>query len=390
METTCLTADSPGNNQLLYFTSTSLTSDGRTLVMISDRSGDPNLVARDLSSGRERVLTDNREGWLKSYVYFDGRPGVGFARASISLDAPRGIAYYIQGRELRAVDLDGAIRVLAQIPDGQVTAFTHVSGDGRYVCVPTTDARALDGPITNNKPDHNIDARVVAEGLNSYLRVFDTQSGVEVACAVVPRGWVTHVQFAPDDNSRILYNHEWTATERGIRRMWLWDGKQHHRLRSEGPGRSRDDWACHEMWADGGRCAFYHGGFNHGASFVGRWQRDSGALSEVALPTGWKRYGHFTADPTGNLLVSDGYYQQADDPIGDAVSSTCGVWISLQRVDWQAKTIAWTPLCRHGSSWKSQDAHPHPIFDHTGQHVLFTSDVSGRRAVYRIGVPKTG
>jgi hypothetical protein len=76
--------------------------------------------------------------------------------------------------------------------------------------------------------------------------------------------------------------------------------------------------------------------------------------------------------------VTDGYYEQADDPAGH------GAWISLLKPDWTAGTIDWRPLYRHGSSWKSQDEHPHPIFDHAGGSVLFTSDVDGTRAIYRV------
>src|SRR5438105_5546915 len=136
---------SPGNDQLLYFTSTSMLSDDGALVLISDRTGEPNLFFLDLRSGEERQLTENREGTLMSYVYFGGTPYRGFGKASVSLDAANGVAYYIQGREVRAVDVGGSERVLAELPLDQVTAFTHVSADGARLCVPTTDARALEG-----------------------------------------------------------------------------------------------------------------------------------------------------------------------------------------------------------------------------------------------------
>lgn len=377
----CLTPDSPGNNQLLYFTSPSLTADGQTLVLISDRSGDPNLVVRDLVGGRERVLTGNRHGWLQSYVYFDGRPGEGFGRASVSLDAGRGVVYHIQGRELLATALDGGSRVLATIPDGQVTAFTHVSGDGRFICVPTTAARAIAGPLREGRPAHDIDARVQAESLSSWLRIYDTANGAEVARAEVPCAWITHVQFAPDDAGLVLYNHEWPG-DCGIRRMWLWDGVAHRRLRDEAEGRSRRDWTCHEMWADDGGSVIYHGAYADGPAYLGRWSRADGRLQEAALPTAWRRYGHFTAAGDGALLVSDGYFQTDADPAGG-----CGAWLSLQRVDWSTGAVAWTPLCRHGSSWRSQDEHPHPVFSPDGRHVLFTSDAGGRRAAWRVAVP---
>lgn len=377
----CLTAESPGNNQLLYFTSPSLTADGRTLVMISDRTGHPNLVSRDLATGAERLLTDNQQGWLHSYVYFDGRVNEGFGRASVSLDATRGRLYFLQGRELRRIDLAGETRKLATLPEDQVSAFTHVSADGKRLCVPTTDARALAGPLKEGRPIHNIDERVQTVGLRSWLRIYDTGNGELIACPEVPKAWITHVQFSPIDARHVLYNHEWPG-DCGIRRMWLWDGHTHRRLRDEADGRSRRDWTCHEMWADRGESVIYHGAYaDGGAAYLGRWRRD-GSLSEVPIAQGWHRYGHFTAAQDGTLLVSDGYYEEAGDP-----KEGGGAWISLQRVDWKARTLQWTPLCRHGSSWKGQDNHPHPVFDPSFRWVYFTSDTGGKRAVWRVAVP---
>ena len=54
----------PGNNQLLYFTSTSLLCQNKGLVFISDRTGSPNLYWMDLETGEERALTAQSEGYL--------------------------------------------------------------------------------------------------------------------------------------------------------------------------------------------------------------------------------------------------------------------------------------------------------------------------------------
>ena len=63
-----------------------------------------------------------------------------------------------------------------------------------------------------------------------------------------------------------------------------------------------------------------------------------------------------------------------------------GEWICRLDVDWAAGEIAWTPLCRNGSSWDSQDSHPHPIFNHAADAIYFTSDLDGKRAVYKIDI----
>ncbi len=390
MESTRLTPDHAANDQLLYFTSSSLTSDDRHLVFISDRTGHPNLFALDRASGEERQLTNNTEGALKSYVYFRGREGCGFGKASVSLHEDSGTAYYLQGRQVCRVDLMGQRRVLAELPEDQVTAFTHVSSDGRRLCVPTTDARALEAdrivegtPDSNTdqrvdqRPSYNIDERVQREGLNSYLKVFDTQTGEMLLNERVPRAWITHVQFHPTNPDWILYNHEWPS-DCGIRRVWLWDGHQHRRMRTEGEGRSRDDWACHEVWEKDGQRIVYHGGYHNGPYFMGRVNVDGSERVEIALPEAYRQYGHFTLSPDGRL-VSDGYYR--DETSGDGWG---GEWISVQKVDWQAQQMAWRPLCKHGSNWDSQDSHPHPIFNHVGDAILFTSNKEGHRAVYEV------
>ncbi len=368
------------NEQLLYFTSSSLAVQDDALYFISDRTGMPNVFRRRLADGAEEQLSRNAEGFLKSYVYFDGTPYAGLGRASISLDAATGALYFIQGRDICKALPGGEVKILAQYPQGQMTAFTHVSADGTRICVPTTDERALAGDEQlAGKPDYDIDGRVQSERLSSYLRVYDTETGEELLCEEVPLSWITHVQFSPVNHDLILYNHEWPS-DCGIRRMWLFDGDQHIRLRSEGSGRQKDDWTCHEMWERDGSAIIYHGGFASGRNYIGRVQADGAGHTEIVLPEGWWRYGHFTVGGTG-VLVSDGYYEHPQHTTSDTEG---GDWISRIDVDWEEGRADWTPLCRNLSSWDSQDSHPHPIYDHVGKNVYFTSDFEGKRAVYRV------
>lgn len=369
------------HEQLLYFTSSSLWADDRQLVFLSDRDGHPNIYRLDRESGAVTKLSRNTEGFLKSYVYFDGAPYRGLGKASVSLDPASGMVYYLQGRQVCQADPDGNVRVLAELPHGQMTAFSHVSVDGSRLCLPTTDARALDGDrALPGRPDYDIDRRVREENLSSYLWIFDTRTGAVLAREPVPRAWVTHVQFSPVDPDLILYNHEWPS-DCGVRRMWLFDGTRHIPLRPEGEGRSRADWTCHEMWECDGQAVIYHGQYHNGPAYLGRARLDGASvvdLREITLPPGWDAYGHFTAGAPGTL-VTDGYYRQDGAP-----PARSGIWISWVDVDWERGETAWTPLCRHGSSWDSQDSHPHPIFDHAAQRVYFTSDVDGKRAVYSV------
>ncbi len=299
------------NNQLLYFTSTSLLNDDRHIVFLSERFGNPNIFILDINTGSEKQLTYNNEGVLKSYVYFDGTPYKGFGKASISVHAASGKIYFIQGRNIRVVDTLGNVKELAEYPKGQMTAFSHVSSDGKLLCVPTVDERALDGEIRlHGKPDYDIDKRVRSEKLSSYLRIYDTETGKEIICEKVPGAWITHVQFSPIDNNQILYNNEWPS-DCGIRRIWLWNGKRHNALRTIGEGRSKEDWTCHEMWERDGSAIIYHGAYKNGLAYVGRLKPDGSKIIEIAFPKGWNRYGHFTEGKSG-MLITDGYY---DDKI---------------------------------------------------------------------------
>lgn len=385
-----------GNTQMLYFTCSSLSADDKRIYLISDRTGAPNVYVRELKTGEERMLSRNGAGTLKSYVYFDGTENRGLGKASVSLDPVRELVYFIQDRDICAAGPNGGLRVLNRVPEGQMTAFTHVSGDGRFLCVPTTDGRILDfdpeteGTGLDKRPRYDIDARVQAENLNSYLHVYDTQTGRETLCETVPRCWITHVQFHPTDSRVILYNNEWPSFDCGIRRINLFDGRTHTRLRSAGQGRGAADWVCHEMWSPDGNAVIYHGAYEHGPAFVGRVAIKTMEYSEIALPALYDAYGHFTVGDDGTL-VCDGYFKFPEDQAVNRFNSTDlgadphlknAEYICLVRADWEKRTLLWTPLCRHGTDWLGQDAHPHAIFNHRGDKVYFSSRMGTHVGVY--------
>jgi len=387
-----------GNTQMLYFTCSSLSADDRRIWLISDRTGSPNVWVRELATGEERMLSRNGVGTLQSYVYFNGTRNTGFGKASVCLDPVRETAYYIQDNNICAAGLDGNIRVLHQVPENQMTAFTHVSADGRALCVPTTDARILDydpdteGYGLDQRPVYDIDARVQEENLNSWLHVYDTETGEETLCERVPRCWITHVQFHPLDSRIILYNNEWPSFSCGIRRINLFDGRTHRQLRTVGDGRSAQDWVCHEMWSDDGKHVIYHGAYANGPAFVGRVDVERMGYSEIALPGEYDAYGHFTVSHDGEL-VCDGYFKQPGDRPPQRENSTDhgadphvknAEYISLVHPDWDARTLRWIPLCKHGTDWLGQDAHPHAIFNHRADTVYFSSRTGAYVSVYSV------
>ena len=386
------------NTQLLYFTCSSLSSDDRRLYLISDRGGNPNVYVKDLASGSERRLTDNRHGILKSYVYFDGNPGQGLGKASVCLDSERDIIYYIQDNQICRVGLDGEIHVLNHVVDGRMTAFTHVSNDGKLLCVPMTDGRILDydpdteGYGLDKRPVYDIDGRVQDEKLNSYLCVYDTATGRLLYEKTVPLCWITHVQFNPIDSNLIMFNHEWPSFDCGIRRIWLYDHNSEtlRRVRREGAdasgytngfARRAADWVCHEMWSDDGKIIIYHGGYADGPAMVGKYDMEADRYWEIALPEEYKAYGHFTMDHDQNLCC-DGYFKYPEDirivrenstDNGPDPHKKDGEYISRVIPHWEEGVLEWIPLCKHRSDWLGQDAHPHPIYSHAGTAIYFNS-----------------
>ncbi len=382
------------NTQMLYFTCSSLSADDRYLYLISDRNGSPNVVVKDLKSGEERILTKNTFGYLKSYVYFDGGFNQGLGKASVSLDSERNLIYFIQDDKICKVDLDGKITELNCVPDGRMTAFTHVSADGKLLCVPMTDGRCLDfdpdteGYGLDKRPKYNIDGRVQAEKLNSYLCIYDTESGALVYEKTVPCCWITHVQFNPMNPELIMFNHEWPESDCGIRRIWLYNHATDtlQRVRTEGamPGkynRRREDWVCHEMWSDDGRYIIYHGGYDQGPAFVGRVDTKDFSYVESALPDDYNAYGHFLMAHNGDL-VCDGYFKFPDEikPVrenstdnGPDPHKKDAEYICQVIPNWEEGTLRWIPLCKHETDWLGQDSHPHPIYSHKGDKIFFSS-----------------
>ncbi len=412
-------------DQLLYFTSPCFAREGKDFFFLSDRTGHPNIFLYELDTGQVRRLTDNARGTLRAYKYFTAFRQKGLGKASVSLYPAGARAYYLQDRQICCVDRGGKRRVLAELPAGVMSAYTSVSGDGTRLCVPTIDERVFKGIdfLGGAYSFHEIDRRCKAWRVSSLLRLYDTHTGRELCAEEVRDAWVTHVQFCPADPGLILYNHEWCSRS-GQERMWLWEGTSHRPLRTIASGRRPEDWVCHEVWAPDGKSILYHGTHQGGADFIGRIDPGQEGTIEIPFERSYRWYGHFSP-ASDTLLVCDGNYEEPQpvdflpSAAGDAGAQRSaaspaaaaswkrfvpasikrllgrkpyrprfgGEWISLLAVDWQKRRLRWTPLCRHCSSWASEDRHPHPVFSEDRTRVLFNSDAAGKTMIRCVGVP---
>jgi oligogalacturonide lyase len=401
--------DGRWNAQHLYFTGATLTSDDRRIVLIGDRDRpargpyDPeaavNVFVLDRQDRSLEPISANSDGIRRSYVYFGGHEGRGIAPGSVALHPGSGSVYYLQGDSvIRSSCVDGSLRPIAEIERGFVTGYGAVSADGSRYGLPGI-ARAAFGNL------NAIDGHVRRSGLSSHVWVFDTATGRLVEDLEVPGAWVTHIQFHPARPTVLLLNHEW-AEQAGEHRLWLRDGSGVHPLRTRdriaaGTPISLDDYVDHEIWSRDGTSIVYHGTYapgDHplaGRSFIGRVAFVDGSIQEIPFPRGFDRYGHFGVGPRGQL-VTDGYADFGSprnvnrpwpgrfDGAEALAEDDGGAWISQVDVDWDAARIGWIPIGRHGSSWWSQDSHPHPTFDQGGREILFTSDRGGFRAIYAV------
>ena len=355
----------PDASQHLYFTSPSVTLDDRWLVFLSNRNGHPNLYALDRCDGTIRRVSDNGQGMLKSYVYPQGGAR-GLSKASPCLDPIRNRLFYLQDGAVYAVHLDdeGEEEYRAgELPADVCTAFTHISPDGKTLCVPCTDARAFVDPATTQwEQMDRVVERVEREKLRSSIYLFDVATGARTLACEVPF-WVTHVQFDPRGTGRIVFNREGLEPGTGRplpNRIWCLEPDGATRPLSPEP---EGEWRSHENWTPDGSAIVYHGSRETGPFLAARsWE---GKLLREASIEGIRIY-HATAAPDGRRLV-------VDRPDG---------FISL--VDPDSMTNRVVDLCRHDSSFKHQDVHAHPLVSPNGKSLIFTSDRSGSGQVYEV------
>ncbi len=355
----------PHKNQHLYFTSPSVTADDRWLVFISDRSGNPNLHVIDRKDGSIRQLSGNENGLLRSYVYPRGGK-CGLSKASPCLDAQRNQLYYIRDDLVYGVNLDDESvgeQKIGMMPEQWYGAFTHISPDGRMLCVPCTDPRAFVDEVENQwEQMRKVPGRMEREQLMTRIYLIDIRTGVSRIAAEVPF-WVTHVQFDPTGSGRIIFNREGFA-EGGDKppqnRIWCLEPEgTYHPLSPEPPG----EWRAHENWAHDGKSVLYHGG-REGKAFLASRTWEGELIQETNLAG--IEFWHATGALDGKRLF-------VDRPDG---------FISV--VDPYAKGNRMVNICRHDSSVEDQDAHPHPITTSKGESLIFTSIRTGNGNVYEV------
>lgn len=385
-------------DQHFYFTSPSLTTDERYILSISENIEGVHINAIQRDSGKV-INIASAECVMRSYVYARGELH-GISKASPCLDDERGVVYWIQDDGLFSAKISESpiIKKIANLPSGWWTAYTHVSKDGKYICVPCTDPFAFEEKVEKSQHDQLklVPWRMLEKGLKSKILVFCTETGIQKTCVEIPF-WVTHVQFDPLGTGRILFNCEGNVGSRGNReypywgRIWLLfpDGTW-HRLFNQIEGETVN----HENWNDAGEVVF-HGHLKPGRSkrlffefsrvlkklgLISQHQLQNARSHYIAKSTSlgqivWKVAVNF---PVSHAVAIPGRCDEvvADSRDGNIYLIKCYKDGShLQRI-----------LVKHDSTMVDQDCHPHPSMNRKGESVVFASDKVSPCDVYEVSL----
>jgi Tol biopolymer transport system component/imidazolonepropionase-like amidohydrolase len=220
-----------------------LAPDGRTLVFVSRRDADSVLVARDLTSGRERVLVrplggDDQEGFATLDVYPgyaflpDGSAVILWSRGSIwrvplAGGEPQKIPFTAHVEQWLAP----AVTLQEPLPDGDLTArilrWPSQSPDGKWVAFDAFGRVWLQA-VADGKPS----------GAPRRLTTDDTGAPREYAPAFSPDGrWVAYVTWSDRDGGFV-----WKAPVPGAGAgapQKLTDASGHYANPSWSPGSDR-------------------------------------------------------------------------------------------------------------------------------------------------------
>jgi oligogalacturonide lyase len=342
-----------------YFTTTSFVGDGHEQIVFgSNRTGAYQFYLLELRSGRLVQLTDSEK----------------VSPTDACVD-PSGQLFYFSDGVLRAVKTDGTDdRELYRSPEGFRSGLPTCTADGRYVAF--AYGERLTQSTNTGKIYSGMPESLFQRPRCMVIRV-DTTNGEAVA-AWGEAAWMSHVLIHPTQPNLILFCHEGGSNVK--QRMWIVDiderPRQPRPLYVQRPGEN----CTHEYFTRQGDVGFQcyssverHEGYNAFIRPDGTWIR------QYLLPGTAPR--HIQSNSDNSLLVGDCGYRDRKEKDGSS-------WMSL--MTHPNGRVEVRRLCRHNTSWKTQNSHPHAVFSPDDQWVVFNSDDQGRNNVYLAEVTSLG
>ena len=335
------------NSNHLYFTNNCFYNGGKSIVFASERGNAHNLFSMDLESGEIDQLTNLKP--LENLERYELHMSF--------VDNVNSLCVCFVGNELLKIDLKTSdVSVIYRIPDGYLNHIVSISSDGKYAYTSVYEnspEKRKGNTLTDfylSHP-HSMIVRIALDGSGSKT-VFEDNN------------FIAHVNASPKDPDKLTFCHEgkWSVVDH---RLWTLDLKSAE-IKKLHPC-DKGECIGHEYWFKNGNRIGYHGHKN-GKAILGAVDFDGKNDRSYDFPF-----------QTGHIFSFD-----EDMIIGDGNKDSAYLRI------WQRKEHGYDQpraLCTHGSTFKNQDAHPHPRLTPDGKKVLYTSDMSGNNQIYLVDIP---
>jgi oligogalacturonide lyase len=348
-----------------YFYQKCFSRDGGRLIFGSELDGEINIWQLDLGTGAAHQLSEGKgNNYHGAYVSSDDK-----------------YLFYTQGgRRYIRVDLESLEEeVVYNAPDGWVMAGTWVPNSaGTHIA--GMEMRASDR-VTGFQGWERFRKQFEAKPRQRLIDV-DIESGT-ARVVLDQRRHMGHPMFRPFDDNLMGFCHE-GPHDLIDARIWFIDrdGSNLRKVKEQAEGE-----ACmHEFWIpDGSRLIYVS--YIKGRRERSIWAVDPETLENenlMAIPP----CEHLMSDFHGDFLVGDGagHLEDVDDKEGYAFPPDPHIYL------FDMKNRSHLRVCRHDTSWAvykgdSQASHPHPSFTPDGKKVLFSSDFSGKPALYLADLP---
>ncbi|MCD6364877.1 MAG: PD40 domain-containing protein [Planctomycetes bacterium] len=354
-------SDDVGNTHHPYFTGPMITADGRYLLLSSDRSGSWQVCILDRSAGRIVQLTD----------------GPDITHTTPCMDIERGIVYYLSGRCVRSVHIDGSdVREHYQCPEGFSPSILSISSCGRYLAFSYREQMPAS---TDTGKIYSSQAERFFQHPRSVVIMLDLEQQ-DAKALYGENTQYSHVSISPTDPNIVLFCHEgpWHL----LQRMWIvradtlevWPLLETQRLLSK---------CGHEYFTDGGTVVTQYAERDNVRDELFRH-------ANVLIEPDGSNERRFWYDGVQPMHVQTSHHDETlmigdCGPRANRSDKAGAEWMSVIRLVGEKSEM--TPLCRHSTSWTVQHSHPHAVFWPDDKWVSFNSDRGGRCNAYRAELP---
>lgn len=346
--------DNSGDTYHPYFTKTLIDSENNYILLASNRTGSMQLYTLRFKDGQMVQVTDQD----------------GVSPFCSVLDAWHHIVYYFADRTLIRVRLDNLeVEELMQIPLGFKPSDLSIDNSGKFLAFSYVEHMELctetGGTYSTHREKHfrrptSVVIRYDIEKRSPYVVWGEGQ-------------YISHVNISPVDPNIIVFCHEGPWLQ--VQRMWT-ARIDHDKVYPLVDQKVNLERIGHEFFTASGRIGAQYSSRErigdefllHGDIFI---NVDGSNERRYYYP--YTRPSHVQMNYQETVGVGDRAHIRE-------VMEDKGNYMSLLRYEGDAIEVGL--LCAHGTSWRSQMSHPHPLFTRDDQHIVFSSDRGGKSNVY--------